>query len=234
MPKRSDLPAGITSTLLAAALGVLTAAGAAADDVGGGTVRIEPQAEAEQEPSRETVGFQASLWPPVQIFDSAKTVRGVRLSFPYGRQARVSGLDFGLASHVTTAFQGVQLGLGAGSDGTASGLQLGFLTAARRGLTGVQLGFLNLADDGPVRGLQLGFANTAEGLTGAQLGLVSMNSGDATGAQLGLINTSGAHTGLQVGLVNTADGLRGLQLGLINLNRSGKPLLFLPVLNVGW
>ena len=236
MPKRNRKPVGCARAALVAALLLTHVAIAAADDVdSSGTVRIEPDVPTAGAPAAAGwTAFQASLWPPIQIFDSNRKVNGLRINFPYGSQTRVSGLDFGLANRVTAEMRGAQLGIANFNDGTTAGAQLGLSNSSSLGLRGAQLGFLNLAYDGPVRGVQLGFGNTSAGLTGLQLGVVNLNYGDSRGAQLGLFNTTGAHKGFQLGLFNGAKSLRGLQLGLVNRVVEGPLPSYLPLFNAGW
>jgi hypothetical protein len=236
MPQSNRKLAGSARVASIAALLLIHVSIAAADDVDStGTVQIDPEPPTADAPASEGwTPFQASLWPPIQIFNADWKVSGARINFPYGKQARVTGLDFGLANQVETEMLGAQLGVVNFNDGTTGGVQLGLGNSSDLGLRGGQLGFLNLAYEGPVRGVQLGFGNTSSGLTGLQLGAVNVNYGDSVGAQLGMFNVSGAHTGVQLGVFNGAESLRGLQLGLLNRVVDGQLLSYLPVFNAGW
>jgi hypothetical protein len=227
--------AGVRWALVAAVL-LTHATLAGADDAGdAGTVEIEADTPSASAPADGSwTPFQASLWPPYQIFDESRSVRGLRISFPYGRQARVSGLDFGLFNQVTEEVRGVQLGAANMSDGTASGVQLGLTNSADKGLRGGQLGFINRADEGSARGVQLGFGNSVASATGLQLGVVNLNYGECRGAQLGLFNSATTLRGFQLGLFNGTSSLRGLQLGLLNRAVNDGLLGYMPLVNFGF
>ena len=65
---------------------------------------------------------QISLFAPVQIVPMDKSVWGLRLDLIYGKNANVTGLDWGLVNHDTG--DGLQLGL-ANFTETMHGLQIG-------------------------------------------------------------------------------------------------------------
>lgn len=56
--------------------------------------------------------IQLALFNPIQIFPEETPITGVRLSLIYGRNSRVTGLDWGLISHTTSGLsKGAQFGL---------------------------------------------------------------------------------------------------------------------------
>jgi len=207
MPARiATLPTNFGCLLLAAAVCLTHAGVAGADDPGGETVRIEREGAAAPTEERgwHYTPLQISLIPVAQIFPSDWTVTGLSFNILYGEQSEVIGIDFGLFNNVTTRLRGLQAGL------------------------------VNIID-GQAQGLQLGMINRVEQrFNGAQIGIANNVAGPLNGAQLGTLNQAGAVHGAQVGIVNFADTLRGVQIGISNLNRSGEPLLFLPLVNAGW
>lgn len=68
---------------------------------------------------------------------------------------------------------------------------------------------------------------------GGEIGVVNVDFGGLTGAQIGVFNTVHEMRGVQIGVVNRCGRLRGLQLGVLNL--CDRALMrILPVFNVGW
>lgn len=116
--------------------------------------------------------FQLSLFNPAQLFPENASVEGLRFNLVYGKNANVSGLDVGVANHVTGQFWGLQWAMLANiTDGTMRGLQGGAFnqsTAAR----GVQIGFVNVAKQ--YHGFQMGFFNMTDGMHGLQIGLINV------------------------------------------------------------
>ncbi len=128
----------------------------------------------------------------------------------------------GLANRTTGSVEGVQggglLNLAAGS---VRGAQLaGLANNAGVHLQGVQAaGLLNLA--ATLHGAQLsGAANVTKTGHGVQLaGVANIVRADFQGAQISLVNVSGATRGVQIGLFNKAESLDGLPLGLVSYVR---------------
>jgi hypothetical protein len=116
---------------------------------------------------------QLALFNPVQIFPENTTIAGIRISLIYGRNASVSGVDWGLVNHTTTGTsQGWQWGLVGINEASFVGLQSNFVNVNREHVEGVQWGFYNHA--GYINGLQLGFVNHASSMKGLQIGLVNI------------------------------------------------------------
>ena len=186
------------------------------------------------------------LLTPAQFPSDQTSIAGVRFGLLYGRNADVSGFDFGGGvSHTTGDLRGLSLNLinlvtedAVGwqtsmanvTKGDVHGVQAGLLNLSHDAM-GFQLGITNMAGgdgaglglgvgnvvDGDFSGLQLGLGNTASGeVRGFQIGLFDQ-MGDAKGGQLGLINSANSLTGLQLGAVETADRLKGVQFGTVNV-----------------
>lgn len=146
--------------------------------------------------------IQLSLFNPVQIFDEGTSITGLRINLLYGKNARVSGLDWGLVNHITS--------------GNSVGVQWGLVGLVDANYTGWQGNAVNITK-GHFEGLQWGFVNY---------------SANTSGVQLGLVNYSGTVSGVQFGLVNYAANMtKGLQIGLINVIKHGGQFPFFPIVN---
>ena len=199
--------------------------------------------------------FQLGFWPPLQIVDSERSVRGFRYNVLFGVNQDVMGLDIStFASRADGSVQGCQWALImnlVGGDfagiqftggvnqggGDFSGVQSGALGVVGGDFTGLQLGYAGSDTLGHVRGVQLGLAlaSFAGELTGLQFStLANQTKTKGRGVQLaGILNSGGSMKGLQVaGVVNVAKDLKGLQLGLLNFNKNGF-LPFFPLFNFG-
>lgn len=142
--------------------------------------------------AQEEHPFQLSLLSPAQLVPEDESVRGVRLTLFYGKNASVTGVDLSLiANHTTRDFLGVQFGLVGYAEGT---------------FTGAQLNWAVNVVEGNFEGFQGGFVNSAR---------------NGRGVQLATVNHADRFQGLQIGLVNYAATLNGVQLGLVNIIRSG-------------
>jgi hypothetical protein len=176
-------------------------------------------------PERDPALFQLSLWDSVQLVDPTRTVRGLRLTLPYGRNWDMQGLDIGIVTQTDHDFEGAQFSFVGLVGGDMKGLQYNWLlSSVGAEATGAQLGVVNSA--GVLEGAQFGAVNYArEGATGASFGVVNFYDGPSVGAELGLVNYATAIEGVQFGLVNVTEHLHGVQIGLVNVARNG----FLPV-----
>lgn len=116
--------------------------------------------------------IQLSLFAPIQLVSEENAISVVRLSLLYGRNASVTGLDWGLVSHSTS--------------GTSKGAQLGFVGLVDADFVGYQGTAVNITK-GSFEGFQWGIVNY---------------SGHVSGFQLGLVNYAMSMKGLQIGLVN--------------------------------
>lgn len=55
--------------------------------------------------------IQLALFNPIQIYDESTSITGLRINLIYGKNAKVSGLDWGLVNHITSGVsKGVQFG----------------------------------------------------------------------------------------------------------------------------
>ena len=117
--------------------------------------------------------IQLSLVSPIQIFPENYTITGVRLSLIYGRNASVTGLDWGLVNHTTSGeSMGVQFGLVGIADADFVGWQDNAFNIVKGNFKGLQWGFVNYANY--ANGLQLGFVNYSVSMHGLQIGLVNI------------------------------------------------------------
>lgn len=115
---------------------------------------------------------QLALFNPVQIFHESTSISGIRISLIYGKNASVSGIDWGLVNQTTS--------------GRSMGWQVGLVGVNAANFVGLESSLINLTD-GNVEGVQWGLYNHA---------------GSMNGLQLGFINHCGSMKGLQIGLVN--------------------------------
>lgn len=124
------------------------------------------------EANAQSKPVQLALFNPVQIFPENTSIGGIRLSLIYGKNATVSGLDWGLVTHTTS--------------GTSMGWRSAFVGINEANFVGLQQAFVNINDQN-AEGVQMGFYNHA---------------GHMSGLQLGVINHAGSMKGLQIGLIN--------------------------------
>ena len=61
--------------------------------------------------AQEEKPIQLALLAPVQLFPESDAVKGVRVSLIYGKNAAVTGLDFGLINHTTLYFNNHFIGI---------------------------------------------------------------------------------------------------------------------------
>ncbi len=123
--------------------------------------------------SAENKPIQLALFTPVQIFPEEATIGGIRFNLIYGRNAWVSGVDFGLVNHTTTGLtKGWQFGVVGMVEEDFLGFQDNIVNITKRNFEGFQWGFVNYAYS--CNGLQLGFVNYAVNMKGLQIGLVNI------------------------------------------------------------
>jgi hypothetical protein len=137
----------------------------------------------------ETRPVQLSLFTPIQIFPENDTITGVRINLIYGRNASVTGLDWGLINHttagMTTAWQIGVVGL---VDSDFTGWQNNDVNVVKGNFKGFQSGIVNYARS--AKGLQLGFVNYAERINGLQIGLLNIIRQDGVFPVLPIVNWS--------------------------------------------
>ena len=116
---------------------------------------------------------QLALFNPIQIFDENTSITGLRISLLYGKNATVSGLDWGLVNHMTS--------------GVSKGVQFGLVGLVEADYTGWQDNGVNITK-GKFEGLQWGIVNYAGTISGVQIGLVNYAANMTKGLQIGLVN----------------------------------------------
>jgi hypothetical protein len=178
----------------------------------------------------EPAAFQASLWAPSpQLVPATDDVSGVRLQV-YGENRNVSGVDIGFAHSTTGDFVGFGglFALYNHVGGTTRGCQMGMINYTEGEVTGAQFGLINI-NTLKAKGFQFGAINYND-----------MASADASGLQLGIVNTAKHVHGVQFGFINYAETLKGVQIGLWNqVNSRGwdqfdpLPKVF-PFINLGF
>jgi hypothetical protein len=112
-----------------------------------------------------------ALVTPIQIFPVEQPISGFRWNILYGRSAAMSGLDLGLANHVSGPMKGVQFGA-VNLAQSMVGWQDGFVNYTEGDFEGFQWGAVNYA--GRINGLQLAVVNYAERANGVQVGLINI------------------------------------------------------------
>jgi hypothetical protein len=180
--------------------------------------------------SRADSGFQAALWPPIQIVDEQENIGGVRLNI-YGRNKDMSGVDFGFAHETTGEFMGVGIGLVNLVGGDGQGVQWGMHNRTTHDFYG-----WNSAAVSRVGNDFTGFQNglvclTGHDFYGLQMGFYDQTRGYTEGAQVGIINRGGEVAGFQLGLINIADKMYGLQIGLWNQINEKQSWRVIPLVN---
>ena len=116
--------------------------------------------------------IQLALVAPVQIFPESYSITGLRISLIYGKNASVSGLDWGLVTHTTS--------------GKSMGIDWGAINLTDADFTGLQGGWVNLVS-GNFEGLQYGFFNHANYANGVQFGIIN-HANRLKGVQVGFVN----------------------------------------------
>ncbi len=114
-----------------------------------------------------------ALFNPIQIFPESNSITGLRINLIYGKNAAVTGLDWGLVNSVGSGgFTGVQWGFVDLCDGNFLGLQGGAINLTEQNVEGFQWGLYN--SGAHVSGFQLGFVNNAGSMKGLQIGLINI------------------------------------------------------------
>jgi len=127
---------------------------------------IATPASAQQKP------INIALVTPLQIVPEDVAISGFRWNIIYGKNSAMTGLDFGLANHVTGHMKGVQWG-GVNLTESMVGWEAGLVNYTQGEFEGLQSGaVVNYA--GRINGLQLAFVNYAERANGVQVGLVNI------------------------------------------------------------
>lgn len=143
---------------------------------------------------------QLALFDPVQIVKHDQSVGILRIDLIYGKNAGMTGLDLGLINHTTGDQTGLSYGLASYVQGAFVGWQDNAVNIADKSFLGLQSGGFNRSQDG--HGVQVGWLNVTDRMSGLQLGLVNY----------------------------TRVMTKGLQIGVGNVIREGK-IPFLPIVN---
>jgi hypothetical protein len=179
------------------------------------------KAVAEDSPSSVPWPIGIGIVEQAQFPDVDSDIMGLRFSFVYGRNANVSGLDFGIfGCGVDGCLFGMQLSVILNNIGSANGaLQMsGIANNCLEDFYGVQLaGIANKADGGAFGG-QLASFNIAN---------------DMGGVQIGVYNQAENALGIQIGVINMATEMKGIQLGVFNVIKNGA-LPYMPILNANF
>lgn len=184
--------------------------------------------------------FQLAIFNPIQVWDSHRSIVGLRTNLLLGINENLLGLDIGALNVIRGKVSGVQFGLfnNAGSNNLLYPPPL-YRNDDENGLSGFQIGFANRAWNA-MDGGQIGIINGADKARGIQAGIFnySNSNDDHHGSllQMGLVNVcNGYFNGFQIGLCNITGRLRGIQLGLINIDKDdGRRFKFVPIINVGF
>jgi hypothetical protein len=117
--------------------------------------------------------IQLALVNPVQLVPESNSITGLRLSLIYGKNAAVSGLDWGLVNITTSNQIGIQWGVYGSTEGSFTGWQGNWVSVTRGNFTGLQSGIVTY-NATKMNGLQFAIVNYAATLNGLQLGLINI------------------------------------------------------------
>ena len=150
-------------------------------------------------------GFQFAE-PNMNVPD-VETVDGMRLSFLWGKNERVSGLDLGLLSISETR------------DRSGLALIMGVSRVTGKPNGGANFSLINY-HSGTDRGMNAGFINLLNDAEGAfNLGFVTIAQGN-TLADVGGLNISNSSTA-QIGFINITKEIKSFQFGFFNMAENG-------------
>jgi len=146
-----------------------------------------------QENKIKATPFQYSIFNPIQLFNEDYDVYGLRLTFPYGVNKSIYGVDTGFYCRTT---------------GDQYGLQSAIVVCSREGTgCGVTCATVGNLSKGNESGVSLA-------------GLFNFAEGEFTGLQASMISRAKKFSGLQIGALNHCDDFYGIQFGLVNICRS--------------
>ena len=129
---------------------------------------------------------QLALFDPAQLVKNDQSVGILRIDVLYGKNAGVTGLDLGLINHTTGDQTGLSYGLVNYTEGKFTGWQDNFVNMADKGFLGLQSGAFNQSKDG--HGVQFGWVNVTDRMSGLQLGFVNYARVMSKGLQIGIGN----------------------------------------------
>ncbi len=140
-------------------------------------------------------------------------VGGMRLSFLYGENDKMSGLDFGLVSvSESKERSGLALILGVSkTTGKSSGCNAGLIVTNTGASTGLNAAFINRVN-AITSGANLGFVNITDGFSAVDIGGLSVSQ----------------RSDVQLGFLNVTQKIEKFQFGFLNIAENG----FLPVFPV--
>ena len=120
----------------------------------------------------QTKPINIALFNPIQVFPENNSIEGIRINFIYGKNAGMTGFDWGLVNQVGTGgMKGIQWGFVNLNDGNVVGWQSGAFNINEKDVKGFQFGWYNKGAH--VNGFQLGLVNSAETLYGLQIGIIN-------------------------------------------------------------
>lgn len=143
-----------------------------------------------QSQAEDVKHFQLSLFNPVQIYDAATSIHGLRLSI-YGVNEDVMGADLGFVTVVNGDMKGWQHSAVAIVKGDMTGYQDAIVCITEGEFVGLQGGLVNISKS-RFTGLQAAFVNKTKDMHGVQFGIINLTD-TLYGIQIGLANviTSG-------------------------------------------
>lgn len=133
--------------------------------------------------------IQLSLYNPLQLIPEDFDVYGLRLTFPYGVNNSVYGLDFGVWNDLRGSLRGI---------GFAS-----LVSDCRGSMYGINTGGIANITDGDNVGWSIaGVYNYAGTVKGLQSTIAYNEAKNVAGVQLALVNYCEDMSGFQLGIVN--------------------------------
>ena len=147
-----------------------------------GAFLLPASCQAEEKP------IQISLFHPVQLFDAATSISGIRFNLIYGVNQNLTGIDLGLVNKLQGDMRGYQSGTVNLVDDNFEGWQEGTVNIVGGRFFGLQSGFYNSAGD--FTGVQFGVWNQVETLHGLQIGLLNFNKSGEPFGFLPIVNFS--------------------------------------------
>jgi len=119
-------------------------------------------------------------------------------------------------------------------DTSIHGLRINAIYGTSENVIGLDFGLINRTK-GDFKGLGFGLANIVDGNASAwQFGFINYVGGQGVGLQTGFYNHSEKMSGFQFGAINWTRVLHGVQIGVLNFNVDGEPLMFFPIINIGF
>ena len=131
-------------------------------------------------------------------------VNGFRLSFLYGENQKMSGVDFGVLSVSESAeLSGIAfvLGIHKLTNGMTRGAAFSLINIHGGNDSGLNAAFINKVNNAK-DAVAVGFLNIADGTTLVDIG--GLNMAKSSTAQIGFINVADEITGFQFGFLNIA------------------------------